>query len=501
MKYNNPIVRGFNPDPSVCRVQDDFYMVTSTFELFPGVPVYHSKNLVNWTLIGHCLTRESQLPLRQAAPSMGIYAPTIRYHDGVFYMTTTNCSGQGNLIVHAADPAGAWSEPVYVDQGGIDPSLFWDDDGRCYFCSNPGAEGKWGIAGSQINPLTGEKLSLTTHLCEGSGGRYAEAPHIFKRNGLYYLLMAEGGTEYGHMVTLFRADTPLGPYREACPHNPILSHRDLGGSPIQCTGHADLFDDHSGESWLVCLGVRPLPGRQLHHLGRETFLSPVRWTDDGWPVVGEEGHIAPVMDGPLPAPIAPQCFDFSDDFLADTLRPQWVFLRNPDASNYRPIGGAVRLFGTDAPLTGLDSPTLMMVRQPEAELTVDVILARCAAQEAGLVAFYNMDYLYAFYREGGRMVLRRRVHGMDSMLSLPLGESATEEVHLRMFGADEAYHFSFSTDGVHYTQLGSAPWAGLCTETTQMCTFTGTMIGLFAIAGEADFSCFALRCGTPNEAR
>ena len=299
MQYNNPIISGFNPDPSVCRVGEDFYLVTSTFEFFPGVPVYHSKNLVNWTLTGHCLTRDSQLPLEKVHPSGGIYAPTIRHHDGVFFMTTTNVSHGGNFIVHTKDPAGEWSEPAYVNQGGIDPSLFWDDDGSCYFCSNAGMDGKAGIVGCRIDPMTGEMLSEGVFLSAGAGGRYCEAPHIFKRGEYYYLLMAEGGTEYGHMVTIMRARSPLGPYDEACPHNPILSHRDDGFSPIQCTGHADIFDDQNGNSWLVCLGTRPFIN-MLHHLGRETFLAPVVWNEEGWPVVGDNGRIALEMDAPLP---------------------------------------------------------------------------------------------------------------------------------------------------------------------------------------------------------
>ena len=196
MKYTNPIIPGFNPDPSICRVGEDFYLVTSTFEFFPGVPIYHSKNLVNWELINYCLTEDSQLPLEDAVVSKGIYAPTIRYQDGVFFMTTTNVSTGGHFIVHTKDVYGKWSEPAYVDQGGIDPSLFWDDDGTCYFVSNGLDENdKVSIYLCQVNPFTGEKYTETKLISYGCGGRYPEAPHIYKRNGYYYLMLAEGGTE------------------------------------------------------------------------------------------------------------------------------------------------------------------------------------------------------------------------------------------------------------------------------------------------------------------
>ena len=290
MKYRNPILPGFHPDPSICRVGEDFYLVTSTFEFFPGVPIYHSKNLVNWELINHCLSTDTQLPLEHARASGGIYAPTLRYHDGTFFMVTTNVSAGGNFIVHTKDIHGTWSEPAWVKQRGIDPSLFWDDDGRCYFVSN----GSAGNAGSgiflcEIDPFTGEMLSDSVCISKGCGGRCAEAPHIYKRGDYYYLMLAEGGTEYGHMETILRAKEIYGAY-EPCPRNPILTHRNHPGE-IQATGHADLVEDENGNWWLVCLAIRPIPRAKLHHLGRETFLSPVTWDGDGWPVVAQDGRL------------------------------------------------------------------------------------------------------------------------------------------------------------------------------------------------------------------
>ena len=205
--YTNPIIKGMNPDPSVCRVGEDYYLVTSSFHYFPGVPVYHSRDLVNWEQIGHVLERESQLPLPEARSWSGIYAPTIRHHDGKFYMITTNCSSKGNFIVTATDPAGDWSEPMWIDMPGIDPDLFWDEDGTCWYTGS----GNDGIVQCKINPDTGEQLSEPEMIWFGTDGRYPEAPHIYKKDGWYYLLISEGGTECGHGVTIARSRFVDGP--------------------------------------------------------------------------------------------------------------------------------------------------------------------------------------------------------------------------------------------------------------------------------------------------
>ena len=263
--YNNPVIPGFHPDPSVCKVGDDFYLVTSSFEYFPGVPVFHSKDLVNWEQIGHCLTRESQLNLNKSRASGGIYAPTIRYNKGLFYMITTNVS-KGNFIVYTKDPAGEWSDPVWLKQTGIDPSLYFEGD-KCYLTSNPGNT----IYLSEINPLTGEQLTGSRAIWSGTGGRYPEAPHIYKKDGWYYLMISEGGTEYAHKVTIARSRNIDGPY-ESNPSNPILTHMNVNAqnNPIQGTGHADLVQANDSSWWMVCLAFRPQSG--LHHLlGRGNF--------------------------------------------------------------------------------------------------------------------------------------------------------------------------------------------------------------------------------------
>jgi alpha-N-arabinofuranosidase len=215
--YQNPIIPGFNPDPSICRAGEDYYIAVSSFEFFPGVPLYHSKNLADWEMTGHCLTRPEQLPLNGCRASGGIYAPTLRYHEGIFYMVTTNVSGGGNFIVHTQDINGPWSDPAFIDQGGIDPSLLFDG-GKVYFCSN-GNAGTDGIFVCEVEPRTGEKFTPSRLISSGCGGRCPEAPHIYHIGLWYYLLMAEGGTEYGHMVTIQRSRNIYGPYVQ-CPHNP-----------------------------------------------------------------------------------------------------------------------------------------------------------------------------------------------------------------------------------------------------------------------------------------
>lgn len=490
MNYKNPIIPGFNPDPSICRVGEDFYLVTSTFEFFPGVPIYHSKNLINWELINYCLTTDLQLPLEGAEVSGGIYAPTIRYHDGVFFMTTTNVSSGGNFIVHTRDIYGKFSEPKYVQQGGIDPSLFWDDDGKCYFVSNGSDKenDKLGIYLCEIDPFTGKKHTESRFISAGSGGRYPEAPHIYKINGYYYLMLAEGGTEYGHMETIGRSKSIYGPY-EGCPHNPILSHRDLPG-PIQSTGHADIIEDQNGNWWLVCLAIRPVKGMLLHHIGRETFLAPLTWSKDGWPIVGNNGTIDIEMQGPLPGP-APQpvSLDFCDSFDKEGLDLRWCFVRNPRRESYCLGNGELTLIGDKDNLsTAYGRPTMVAFRQQafDMEVTVELKGEIQDGQCAGLSAFYNSDYHYDILitkgQNGHRVCLRKRVADIDVITNTHLIEY-NGAVRFKIVSDAEWYTFLYECDG-KYVELGRGKTALLATEVTAPMTFTGTFFGVFSENGK-----------------
>ena len=477
MKYRNPIISGYNPDPSICRVGDDYYIVNSSFEYFPGVPVYHSKNLVNWELIGNCLDRKSQLLLEKCKPSGGIYAPTLRYHDGTFFMTTTNVSHKGNFIVHTKDIKKGWSEPVWIDQGGIDPSLLFDDDGTVYFLSTATDEqGEAGIFMCEINPFTGEKLTESVVISRGCGGRYAEGPHLYKWFGKYYLMLAEGGTEYGHMETMLRSDCPYGPY-EACPHNPILTHRDDMREEIYCTGHADMMEDHNGNWWMVCLAIRPCEEKSnrvlLHNLGRETFLAPVVWDEEGWPVVGDKGLISLEMDGPLPGPEPGKVNrDFSDDFSDETFSTSYNFLRNPNMEHYKRDTGnaALVLQGTEITLNDMDSPTWLGIRQKGFETVSSVEVCLLEAENnvrAGLTAFYTESYHYEIYitRENGvsKVCLAKHIHDIY-VVTAEKEISDAENIILRVESDKKYYRFAFSVDGKVFTELGTGLVVGLCTE-------------------------------------
>lgn len=312
-----PILPGFFPDPTICRVGDDYYLATSSFEYFPGAPIFHSRDLVSWTQIGNILTTRSQFRTGTPGPSTGVYGSTLRHHDGRFWFITTNVSdfSAGQVIVSAEDPAGPWSEPVFVPEAiGIDPDLCWDDDGVCYLTWHvlDFTVGGQGIRQAPIDLTTGRMLESSYPVWQGSGLPAAEGPHLFHLGEYWYILLAEGGTERGHCVTVARSRSPRGPF-EACPENPVLTHRSTTHL-VQSVGHADLVQTPDGSWAIVYLGSRPrgsTPG--FHVLGRETFLAGVDWVE-GWPKISE-GR----FDIPIPVT------GFEQDFTAiSALDAKWV---------------------------------------------------------------------------------------------------------------------------------------------------------------------------------
>jgi xylan 1,4-beta-xylosidase len=481
MRYRNPVIPGFHPDPSVCRVGEDFYLVTSSFEYFPGVPVYHSRNLVNWTQIGHCLTRPSQLPLAGVGISGGIFAPTIRHRQGRFYMVTTNMvKGGGNFYVWSDDPRGEWSEPIAVDQRGIDPDLFWDDDGTAYFtCTN-----RWKIPMRKIDLATGALLSEPAFLWNGTGGHYPEAPHVYRIGGYYYVMIAEGGTDYGHCETMARAPSLYGPW-ESCPHNPILTHRSKNDLPIQATGHADLVEDPQGNWWMVCLGIRPKGFHACHFLGRETFLAPVRWVD-GWPVVGNNGEIAIEMEGPdgLP-PVAPQSLSTRDDFGVETLPVHWNFRCNPAEGSWSLSDSQLKLRCGEAGLNTMEGQSWVGRRQQHfnfrASSRID-FSPRNAHEEAGLTVFQNIHHHYEIAlteRQGERTLIVRRTIGTLSaeVASMPVpGGPLT----LVMEGNEADYSLGYAMDDAAPVMLARGETRYLSTEVGGR--FTGVYLAMYATA-------------------
>ena len=288
----NPILPGFYPDPSICRVGEDFYLVTSSFVYAPGVPLFHSRDLAHWEQIGNILEREEQLTVEGEEISRGIYAPTIRYHNGVYYMITTNVSHGGNFIVTAEQPEGPWSDPYYLGEEarGIDPSLFFDDDGRCYYCgTRPNPEGvryngDWEIWVQELDlenkKLTGESMAIWKGAVRGA--IWPEGPHLYKKDGYYYLLHAEGGTGPEHAVSVARS-RELFQWFEGCPRNPVFTHRNLGADyPVVYASHGDLIKNTKRNWYIVMLATRRC--RNHGSMGRETFLTRVVW-EDGWPVI------------------------------------------------------------------------------------------------------------------------------------------------------------------------------------------------------------------------
>jgi alpha-N-arabinofuranosidase len=478
----NPILPGFHPDPSICRVGHDYYLATSSFEYFPGVPIFHSRDLVHWRALGHALTRKSQLNLDQAWISGGIYAPTLRYHDGLFYLTTTNIDDGGNFLVTARDPSGPWSDPVWINQPGIDPSLFWDDDGTCYYTTSSREDGRCRIAQSVIDPTTGTLLRPVRDLWEGTGGHGPEGPHLFKRDGFYYLLIAEGGTEWGHMATVARSRSPWGPW-ESCPHNPILTHRSTG-EPIQCVGHADLVEDPQGNTWLVCLGVRPIGYHAVHILGRESFLAPVCWKE-GWPIAGRGGRLCLRQDLPALPPPHPWPQTATDPFSGPHLGPEWNFIRNPEAHRYslalRP--NTLTLFGGPQDLDNMFWPTWVGRRQQHlaclAAVTLDFQPTR-PGEEAGLTVFQNYGHHYEIglrrTAKGTECFTRRRIGSLVSVTSARPAASGPIRLEIRCDG--QIYTLSASTEGGALAPLDTGEARYLSTEVGGR--FTGVYFALYA---------------------
>ena len=497
MHYRNPIIPGFHPDPSICRVGSDFYLVTSSFEYFPGVPVFHSRDLVSWKQIGHCLTRKSQLPLEKARSSGGIYAPTIRYHDGRFYMVTTNVSHGGNFYVSSEDPAGEWSEPIWVDQPGIDPSLLFDGDGKVYFVSTSAKDpkGSRGSFQSQVDIATGT-VGECRHLWNGTGGAYPEGPHVFRKDGWYYLLMAEGGTEFGHMVTIARSRNVYGPF-EPCPHNPILSHRSID-TPLQSTGHSDLVEDEQGRWWIVFLACRHVGYPRMHHIGRETCLAPVEWTKDGWPVVngGRPVELGVETDRPMAQQV--RSAGFVENFASPKLGLQWNFRRNPDdgAWSLSRRAGRLALRCVATTLSDVSSPAPAFVGCRQEHLTCQAAVEmdfrpELPGDEAGMTVIMNEKYrcdIAVTRREGKRVAFLRRCVGS---LVAETGTQAIGEgpATLCIAATPEWYEFTVQVAGGATIALGKAEARHLSTELAE--GFTGVYLGMYATGNGADSPAWA----------
>ncbi len=492
--FRNPILSGCYPDPSICRVGEDYYLVTSSFEYFPGLPIFHSRDLVHWNQIGHVLDRPSQLDLDEIRPSGGLYAPTIRHHNGTFYVINTLVDGKrrsGNFLVTATQPQGPWSEPQWLeDADGFDPSLFFDDDGRVWFTANRLNEKGFYTGHTEIYlreidirnmKFVGDEIVLWDGAVKGAV--WAEAAHIYKANGYYYLLVAEGGTAHHHAVTIARSKNITGPY-ETNRGNPILTHRHLGiDYPIVGTGHADLVETQNGEMWLVLLAMRPYGG-YFYNLGRETFLVPARWEDDWLIVSPGTGRV----EFEYPAPNLPEyIFEAQprrDDFDDPTLAYYWNFLRTPREDFYslteRP--GFLRLRLRPQKLSEQTNPSFVGRRQQHIDFTAQTefeFAPQSNNESAGLALLQNKDFYYLFVitRDTETVVrLIKRAHGNDETLVTQPVSSSRHALKVSAHGQN--YNFYFSKNNQWHPlaenidgRILSTPVAG---------GFVGAYIGIYA---------------------
>ena len=471
--FHNPIIPGFFSDPSVCRVGEDYYLVNSTFEYFPGVPVFHSKDLVNWELIGYCIDRPDQLP-----KGLNIFATTIRHHEGTFYMITTNVGAGGNFYVTSTDPAGPWSDPIWVEARGIDPDLFFDDDGRSYVISSP-------FELYEIDLKSGKSISEVRKVWNGNGGRYAEGPHIYKKDGFYYLIAAEGGTEEAHSQTITRSKTIWGPYSDN-PSNPILTHVNAAGqgNPIQGVGHADIVDAQDGSWWIVFHGYRTVAQGVHHILGRETCLAPVTWPRNGWPVVNGNGTVTVDMTCPTlplkPYPVKPN----RNDFDVDKLSLEWNYIHYPNAGNYSLSArkGYLRLKGSEQTIEDRKTPTFAGRRIQDLYFTASTELdfnPNKANEEAGIILLNNSCHFDLLIKQskGKRVLINRLMFGLVIHES---PEVALKEgpVMLAITCERSAFIFSYAQGNEPFIEIGRVDSKFLSSETIG--GFTGVYVGLYA---------------------
>ncbi len=487
MKYKNPVVPGCYPDPSICRAGDDFFLVNSSFEFFPGVPVSHSRDLVHWKTVGHCISRNSQLKLAVGRQNnSGIYAPSIRYHDGIFYMITTNVSergeDKGNFYVWTEDPFGEWSDPIFLNTPGIDPSLFFDEDGKSYYIGTCPE----GIYIDEIDLQEGKIVGPHITIWKGTGGSYPEGPHLYKKDGWYYLLISEGGTERCHMLTMARCRTIDGFY-ESCPYNPVMTNRSFL-LPIQSVGHADLVQDQHGNWWAVCLGTRTFSYPPKHNLGRETMLVPVDWSGE-WPIFGNNGKVEEEVEvSCLPSEnvsVKETNMSFEDCFNGEQLDLSWNFIYNPNSKQWKLGKEGLELYGNKKSLADADVIAWIGRRQQHHESTTRVELRFPCVQEgeeAGLTIFMNNRHHYEAalsQKDGRRKLIFRRQIGSLQKIEKEI-DYDNDTVVLELKSNLDYYTFNYQmSEHDKVRELGRGEVSYLTTEVGG--SFTGNYIGLYSV--------------------
>jgi len=508
--YQNPVISGFNPDPSICRVGEDYYLVTSSFEYFPGVPVYHSKDLVNWKLIGHVLNRPSQINLDHAEHSKGIFAATIRYNNGVFYMITTDTGGIGNFVCTATNPAGPWSDPFIIENApGIDSSLFFESNGKAYYTGNCMPETKvfdkdrniwvqeidtktWKLVGEKVDVLKAADFynGLILSDKEDTWLNNLEGPHIYKKDDYYYLLLSHGGTSWKHAVSIWRSKNIFGPY-EMNPNNPIITHRDYTNDhEIHATGHADVVQTQNNEWWMVLLGVRPYGTESSYNLGRETFLVPMDWAGT-WPVVNPLGPIGRVQSTHLRPnlPIREWTKDNSrDEFDTKELRLDWNFIRTPKGNWWALDAkkGQLKINLIPNDITNkTQNPAFIGRRQEhknfEAVTKMDFD-PKASNETAGLVILHDNNYhfrLVATIDAGKKVVqLIRRAEKEGTEKVIGQKEINGSSIYLKIGAIGQMYSFSCSVNGKDWDVV-KANESGVILSNKYAFGYTGAYIGMY----------------------
>lgn len=499
----NPVLRGFNPDPSILRVGDDYYIATSTFEWFPGVQIHHSRDLIHWRLLTRPLSRTSQLDLRGAKGSEGVWAPCLSYDKGVFYLIYTHvrlwtyegARDLDNYLVTATDIEGEWSEPIYLNSSGFDPSLFHDEDGRKWLVNQlwDHRKGHNKFAGIVLQEYSEEQKCLIgpiTNIFTGTELGLVEGPHIYKRNGYYYLLTAEGGTGFRHAVTFARAGSLTGPY-EVHPSNPILTSWTGPDLTLQRAGHASLVETAGGEWYMAHLCGRPLPNRGRCILGRETALQRMVWREDDW-IYLEAGGNHPLVEVPAPnlEEVIWESEPCRDNFDNEILSIHFQTPRMSLGEEYLSLKerpGYLRLYGSGS-LASSFRQSLVARRQQAFCYTASTVVEfepDAFQQQAGLVTLYDTDNFYYLHitldEERGRIlnILKRDAGSFDE----PLREVITIEGWRRCYlRAEVDYHrlrFFYSADGSIWTPAGPVFDASILSdEYTVPNHFTGAFIGI-----------------------
>lgn len=504
--YYNPVLPGWYSDPSICTNGKDYFLVTSTFSYFPGVPIFHSTDLLNWKQVGHVLNRPSQLPLEGQRVSEGIFAPAISYnpHNQTWYLITTNIR-KGNFFVKTKDPFGKWSDPVWLPEvQGIDPSFFFDDDGKAYIVNNDVPDGGSTYDGHRAIRVVRfdvekEKTVGPAIMLINGGVNLAdkplwiEGPHMYKINGSYYLMCAEGGTSINHREVIFKGNSPTGNFK-AWANNPILTQLHLGPDrtlPVTCAGHADLVRKDNGQWWSVFLACRPV-NNKFENLGRETFLMPVRWSEDGFPYITKDDEVIPGiirMEGVRRDSTATfGNFENNDNFDASVLGNEWMTLRGPatDLYSLTENPGFLTLKCADIASNELKSPAFVSRRLQHHQFECTTSMYFKPQTETALAGVLLMkdeghQYFMAVGKEGDQLQVslkKIKTNGIETLAYQPL-RADDGPVDLKVTSTGNHFSFSYASGDGKWNLLADHIDAYYL-STTQSFGFTGTTIGLYA---------------------